>query len=138
MPLVNFDTELDEQQVTEIVIDQRVGASDKVEVRRGGKRFLLKPDAEWAWQDLRDYVVNEIEQRTGPFPSSPEKLIGIFKSFFARWGDKAVPIARFIFEVCDGRWAGSPVTVNRFAKNSDPYFAGKIATRLAPEKIQPW
>jgi hypothetical protein len=37
-----------------------------------------------------------------------------------------VEIAKFAFEILDGRWRGAPVKITRFCKASDPYFAQPI------------
>ena len=92
----------------------------------------------WAWSDLRDYVVSQIETRFGAFPRDAKKEAGIFKSFLARHGDDAVAIARFAFEVEDGYWAGAPISVNRFCKASDPYFAEKIKPRMVAQPVTGW
>lgn len=79
----------------------------------------------WGWEELRDYVALEITTRFGVFPRDSRKECGIFKSFMGRWAD-SITIARFAFEVHDGRWRGAPVRMQRFCKNSDPYFAQPI------------
>lgn len=93
--------------------------------------FLMVDDAQWTWQELRDYVVRQLAERGILYASIPaERLASIFKSFHARWGDKAPSIARFAFEICDGYWNDAPITPTRFAKNSDEYFAARIAQRV--------
>ncbi len=91
---------------------------------------LLKPDAEWGWEELRDYVVQAIHQRHGAFPRKATTECAIFKSFMSRWGSQAPAIARSAFEHFDGMWRGAPISVNRFCKASDVYFAAVIAERL--------
>lgn len=140
MTLRNFDTELDQQGVTrlvttttEVVVEESVRVVHKPSQLRA---YLGKTD--WSWDDLRDYVVAQIEDRFGAFPRDARKESGIFKSFLARWGDKAQPIAQYAFEVTDGRWGGAPISVNRFCKGSDPYFAEKIAARLVESPVKDW
>lgn len=92
--------------------------------------YLTKPDSQWGWEDLRDYVIHEIEARHGVQPRDFRKESGIFKSYLARYGDNAVPIARLAFEVFNGMWSSAPITVTRFCKGSDPYFSDVILKRL--------
>lgn len=137
--MLNIDTELDQQGTTRMVVETTVAIEEKVEVvhrRSESRAFVAK--TEWAWDDLRDYVVHNIEERFGPFPRDARKEAGIFKSFLSRWGDQAQGIARYAFETVDGRWAGAPISVNRFCKNSDPYFAAVIAERLVTEPVEGW
>jgi hypothetical protein len=86
--------------------------------------YQMKSD--WSWQDLRDYVVIQIEAIHGPFPRVPLKESGIFKGFLNRWGDQSQVIAKRAFEVYGGMWAGAPVSIYRFAKSSDEFFAKPI------------
>lgn len=95
-----------------------------------GASYLMKPDAEWTWEDLRDYVMGQIVAFHGPQLRNPVKEAGIFKGFAARYGDKAVAIARFAFEQQRGMWQRAPIAVTRFCRGSDPYFGDPIARRL--------
>ena len=138
--LRNFDTDLDlvgtsrlVKTTTEVVIEERLTVTHKPSASRA---YLGKSD--WSWDDLRDYVVAQIEERFGPFPRDSRKESGIFKSFLARWEGQAQGIARYAFEVADGRWGGAPISVNRFCKNSDPYFAQVIAERLVETPVKGW
>lgn len=141
----NFDTELDLHGVTKMVTTSTTSVVTEVVVEESvtvtrhpstSRAYLGK--TEWAWDDLRDYVVAEIETRFGAFPRDSRKESGIFKSFLARWGSQAQAIARFAFEVEDGRWGGAPISVNRFCKGSDPYFAEKIVARLVESPVKDW
>lgn len=96
-----------------------------------GAAYLLKDDSQWTWEDLRDYVMGQIEQFHGPQVRNPMKEKAVFESFMKRWEDKAVAIARFSFEVERGMWQRAPISVNRFCKGSDIYFAAKIAEKLS-------
>lgn len=137
----NFDTALDLAGVTrmvtttgtQVVVEETVKVIHQPSTSRA---YLGK--TEWAWDDLRDYVVAQIEERFGAFPRDSRKESGIFKSFLARWGDQAQTIARYAFEVEDGRWAGAPISVNRFCKGSDPYFAAKIVERVVENPVENW
>lgn len=95
-----------------------------------GAAYLMKPDAQWTWEDLRDYVMGQIVMYHGPQVRHPVKESAIFKGFMARYGDKAVGIARFAFEQQRGMWQRAPISVTRFCKGSDVYFADQIAKRL--------
>jgi len=90
----------------------------------------MRPESTWGWQDLRDYVVREIEARHGPQVRNPKTESSIFKSFLTRWSDQAVSIAKVSFEVHNGMWRNAPISVNRFCVASDPYFAAVIAANL--------
>lgn len=95
-----------------------------------GAAYLMKPDAQWTWEDLRDYVTGQIEQFHGPQVRNPVKEASVFKAFLGRHGEQAVGIARFAFEVQRGMWQRAPISVNRFCKGSDPFFADPIKDRL--------
>lgn len=95
-----------------------------------GAAYLMKDDADWTWEDLRDYVMGQIVAYHGPQLRNPVKEAGIFKGFMARFEGKAVGVVRFAFEQQRGMWQRAPITVTRFCKGSDPYFADVIARRL--------
>ncbi len=105
---------------------------ETVRVHPAGERtsYLLKDPADWDWQDLQAYVATRIIEIHGPFPRDDRKECGIFKSFVARHGKMAGPIAKFAFEVVGGEWMGAPIQVTRFCKGSDPYFSDPIKIRL--------
>lgn len=93
---------------------------------------LLDAPMDWSWEQLRDYVMRSIVERHGPQPRrETHQVNSIFKSFAARWGNQAGPIARFAFEQQDGFWRDAPVDIRRFTKGNDAYFAGPISERLA-------
>lgn len=128
--MMNFDTDLDRQGVTrlvktEMVIEEEVVVRQRPSVAR---RHLL--NQEWGWEEIRDYVVTEIEKRIGQFPRVIYKEDAIFKRFVREWGDQAAGIARYAFETMDGRWGGAPININRFCEKSDPFFARPISERL--------
>jgi hypothetical protein len=91
---------------------------------------LLTERPAWSWQQLRDYVVGKIFELHGPDPRNDKKELGIFKAFADRWGADAPDIARYAMEVMGGFWKNAPVSVNRFCKGSDPYFAKPILDHL--------
>lgn len=95
-----------------------------------GASYLLKEDGQWSWEDLRDYVMGQIEQYHGPQVRNAVKEASVFRSFLARHGEQAPAIARFAFEVSRGMWQRAPIAVNRFCKASDVYFADPIKKRL--------
>jgi hypothetical protein len=95
-----------------------------------GASYLLKADSLWTWEDLRDYVMGQIEQFHGPQVRNALKEASTFKGFKNRHGDKAAAIARFAFENQRGMWQRAPIAVNRFCRASDPYFADVISERL--------
>lgn len=91
------------------------------------REYLDKSD--WDWDDLRDYVVYEIESRWGVFPRDSIKESGIFKSFLKRW-PQARQIAEYVFEAEGGQWRGRQVSIYSFMKAEDENFAAQIAERL--------
>lgn len=119
--------QLQQARVTETVpvVTERVRVTPV-----SGAAYLLKEDSQWTWEDLRDYVMGQIEQYHGPQVRHAVKEASIFKGFLKRHGDKAVAIARFAFEVQRGMWQRAPISVNRFCAGSDPYFADVISGRL--------
>lgn len=95
-----------------------------------GAAYLLKADDAWTAEDLRDYVMGQVEAFHGPQVRNALKELAIFKSFLARWEGKAPAIARFAFEVHRGMWQRAPISANRFCRASDAYFAQIIADKL--------
>jgi hypothetical protein len=92
---------------------------------------LLDAPMDWSWEQLRDYVMRSIAERHGPQPRrEAHQVNSIFKSFAARWGNQAGPIARFAFEQQDGFWRDAPIDIRRFTKGNDSYFAAPISERL--------
>ncbi len=132
MTLRHFDSEVDlarkdGRTTTTVIVRESVAVTARPSE---GRTHLLAPSAAWGWEELRDYVVQQIEARFGAFPRNFKTEHSIFKSFATRWGQQAGPIAVHAFEVLNGFWAGAPISVNRFCKNSDVYFAAEIAQKL--------
>lgn len=92
--------------------------------------LLTKQDM-WGWSELRDYVVSSIEARFGSFPRDAKKEASIFGRFVKEHGVMAPAIARYAMEDCDGWWRNAPVSVTRFCRGSDPFFADPIKERLS-------
>lgn len=93
--------------------------------------YLAKPDAEWTAEDLRDYVMGQIESWHGAQLRNPVKELAIIRGFVKRRGiAQAVAIARVALEVERGVWNRAPISINRFCAASDPFFADKIAKNL--------
>lgn len=139
--LQNFDTDLDTAGVTSMVKTVAPAVVETVTVRLKPSEktaFVVSDEKDWAWDNLRDYVVAEIESRFGAFPRNFIREAAIFKSFLSRWGVAAPAIARSAFEVHDGMWKGAPVSVNRFCVGSDPYFAAPLAERIADQPVAGW
>lgn len=141
----NFDTDLDEARaqgqrtvrasttvptVRETVTITRTEPVAAPAAREARTSHVGKDPADWTWENLRDYVVRQIESFHGPFPKEPAKIAGIFRSFHSRYGRDAGPIAVAAFELYRGRWKGSPISVTRFCRGSDQYFADPIRERL--------
>lgn len=120
----------------ETVIDIRLGAEDASQVSDvmhrvrplESRRDMIS--GEWGWEECRDYVVRKIEERWGTSPRDPLKEAGIFKGFVGRWGSQAKPIAIAACEAHGCIWRSAPLTVTRFTKGNDPYFASVIAANL--------
>lgn len=93
--------------------------------------FLLKKAADWTWQDLRDYVVTAITERFGAPQRDALKESVIFKAFISRYGIvNAVLVATAAFEIYRGIWRNAPVSITRFTKGNDPYFADVLLARV--------
>lgn len=133
MTLIDFDTDL--SRSTTVVVKQTAPVVTETVTTTlapsAKSTHVLKSESEWGWEELRDYVVSSIEKRHGAFPRNFKTEASIFKSFIVRWGAQAPAIARFAFEFSDGMWHNAPISVNRFCKNSDPYFAQPISQRLS-------
>jgi hypothetical protein len=93
--------------------------------------WLVVPEEQWGWSELRDYIVVESERRFGPTPRNPAKEAGIVRSFMDRWGGLAVPIAKRAFTAHEGVWRGAPVRIERFSKACDDWFAQQVAAEVA-------
>lgn len=94
------------------------------------RTHLMTDHESWGWAEIRDYVVTEIEARTGPFPRDARKEASIFKRWVSKYGSDAPAIAKYAFEVCDGRWRGAPISINRFCKGSDFWYSDVILDHL--------
>jgi hypothetical protein len=93
--------------------------------------FLLKKAKDWTWQDLRDYVVAEITERFGTPQRDALKESIIFKAFIERHGIvNAVLIATAAYRIHRGMWRNAPISVTRFTKNNDPYFADVLLAQV--------
>lgn len=95
-----------------------------------GASYVARKDGSWGWSDLRDYIFTEIEARHGIQVRDPKKEASIIKSFMSRWGTDAVRIARTAFDVHDGMWGGAPISINRFCRASDQWFAAVIVEKF--------
>lgn len=83
-----------------------------------------------AWEQVRDYVVEQSTIAHGPFTRNTRQENTIFMGFADRWGEDAMEIARYAFERLNGEWMGAPIRPHRFARNFDSIFAQKIAALL--------
>jgi len=92
----------------------------------------MTPDDEWDWEDMRNFCMSEMERYHGPQVRNPIKEKSIFGSFVSRHGSaNSAAIARFAFGFCKGMWNSAPISINRFCKASDQYFADQIKQRLS-------
>lgn len=132
MTLMNFDSPLDTLGVQRVVTKAEVEATPIKRVVKGNqeRNDWNVPVDQWGWRELRDYVVTQIEMRTGTWDRVPYKENSIFQRFIKVWGSQAGQIARFVFEVMDGKWDGKNVTLTHFCAKADPFFAGPIAEKL--------
>lgn len=137
--MLNFDTDLDKAGVaSQVSTSQKVRVTETTTIRRPLNTVhtyeAKAGDEAWDWEALRDYVVDKIEFFHGGFPRDFLKEKAIFSRFAKEFGTDAVRIARFVFEgpAADGRWAGAPVSINRFCKGSDEFFARPILEKIGP------
>lgn len=79
----------------------------------------------WDSETLIAFVVEKIRAWHGPFPRFPEHERRVLGGFHRRWGQLAGPIAALALET-SGYWKGAPISVDRFAPESDAYFAEVI------------
>jgi hypothetical protein len=120
---------------TGVAVSQSVTIIERVEVsptRSVG--YKLKPDEQWGWEELRDYVVDQVEAHFGLFPRDLPKEVSIMKSFTERFGPDAPRIARAAYEVYNGYWGGAPIRLARFTRASDEWFARVILAQLPQEQ----
>jgi hypothetical protein len=129
--MINFDA-LEEKTHQVVVRQPATQVVERVTVTPiASSAHLLRTEESWTWSELRDYVITEIERRHGPQVRNAKTEASIFKSFLSRWPDgKAIEIAQAAFQIYDGMWKNAPISVNRFCKASDPFFAAVILTRL--------
>lgn len=129
--MINFDV-LDGQTSQVVVREQVPQVVERVTATPiPSSTHLLQAEENWEWSQLRDYVITQIEKRHGPQPRDLKKEPTIFKSFLSRWPNgRAVRITKAAFEIYEGMWMNAPISVNRFCKGSDPYFAQVIIDRL--------
>lgn len=101
----------------------------EIQTSTGGSRsHLATTSAEgWGWEQVRDYVFEQLTSRFGPQPRDAAKEAAVFKRFCNDWGTRAGQIARIAFDTYGGLWRGAPISVGRFSRASDPYFASVIA-----------
>jgi hypothetical protein len=139
--MINFTTDLDvatgaHQSGRHIAASTVVPVvTESLTIRRHSnpdqrRSYVGRPDDQWTWQNMRDYVMSQMEARFGQIDRNPMKERGIFLGFLNRWGAQAPRIARFALETCEGIWQGNRIDINRFCKKSDPWFAAQIAQRL--------
>lgn len=117
----------------ETVAQTTTGVSQTVTTMPGtGSAYLLKPAKDWTWGDLRDYVITETEARFGSQDRNAAREAGIMKAFIDRHGiEDAVFVAMAAFAVYNGTWRNAPITISRFTKGNDPYFAQVILGSVA-------
>jgi hypothetical protein len=124
-----------EQQLSMEVVTQSVVITERVEVTPiRPVSYKLKPDDQWGWEELRDYVVDMVEVHFGLFPRDLPKEVSIMKSFTERFGHDAPRIARAAYEVHKGYWGGAPIRLSRFTRASDEWFARVILAQLPQEQ----
>lgn len=128
---VEIEVETRAAAVTAQEAAEILGRPVQITVPTMGANHLIARGGGWDWEALRDYVIGEMERRFGPSPRNFGKESGIFKGFLNRHGSvMAEQIARVAFEVHNGIWRGAPISIGRFAANSDPYFASIIASTI--------
>lgn len=130
--MLDFDVPLNQTKTPQTIqAAPQVVETIRVMPNKSQGHLSGRPVSEWNWSDLRDFIIESIEQRHGPQVRDPKKEAGIIKSFISRWGiEQAHAIARAAFDVHDGMWRNAPITITRFAKGSDPYFASVIAENI--------
>lgn len=98
------------------------------------RSYLAKSPEQWGHTDLRDFIVYEHERRFGPIRQrDAAKEAAICKRFLKDWQWMGPMIAMHAFaeDGCDGMWRSAPITLERFAKGCDAFFAVPIGERIA-------
>jgi hypothetical protein len=138
--MIDFDRIIDskpaitvtETKIAPPVVTSTVTVTPKPASLSEKRAYLAKTDDQWDWSDLRDYCIAQMERWHGPQYRDFKKEASIFKAFLSRWPNgQAQRIARFAFESQQGMWRSAPITVNRFCRASDEYFAAIIMSRLS-------
>lgn len=132
MTVMNADLPAALRNRTVTVTESAPAVTETVAVVSERRDYLMTDATHWSWSQLRDYVVAEIEARFGAIPRDTRKEAGIFRRFLTTWGAQSGPIAKCAFEEYDGWWQNAPISITRFCRGSDPYFAAVIAQRLSP------
>lgn len=130
-PKAEVEVEVRSAAITADQAEAILGKPVQRSVASSGATHLIAPAGAWTWESMRDYVIGEMERRFGPSPRNAAKESGIFKGFINRHGAiRAEQIARAAFEIHNGMWRGAPISIGRFAQNSDPYFASVILATI--------
>ncbi len=129
---ISFDVNPQSLPPLETVVNVSLSIEDSAPLRPAvmslSRRDMVS--GEWGWEEVRDYVTRKIEERWGASPRDPLKEAGIFKGFVGRWGAQAKDIAVAACEVHGCIWRSAPLSITRFTKGNDPYFAAVIASNL--------
>jgi hypothetical protein len=128
--MINFDTPQKTAPSPVTVTTEVPAVQETVTITPVVKKATPAPKGTVTWEKLRDYVIEKVEATSGPFPRDIRKENTIFMAFSARWQELAEPIAQHAFEACEGIWKGAPVSVARFHRTSDSFFAQPIAEQL--------
>lgn len=116
---------------TGVRAESAVETHQEVVVDATSATYVGMDPMQWGWRELRDYVVARQTRLHGSIErKDPAVEAGIFKGFLGRH-ERAVEIAVYVMEVCDGTWGRSMVGVGAFTKAADDWFANPILSRIS-------
>ena len=120
----NFDDAVDlKRKGIEVPVPERANP----ELVSHESTYLMKPDSEWGWRDLRDYIRWSCQRIGFSHETDSRAEQSIYSSFLRRYPNGiGIKIARYVVELTDGRWHGYPVTEYTFRKSFDEEFAQAI------------
>ena len=118
-----------EESVTAVVVPATAPVAPRPVQPIIRRSDLLTTD--WGWEQLSDYLNEQIRQVTGAAPNVEAfKMKSVCMGFVRRWGPDARVIAEAAFGAYRGFWRSSPIGLSRFTEAQDDYFAKPILEQI--------